>query len=126
MDIVCCCDRLLTFDSGRVHEFADSQIGHLFSWGETRESARKSMALALKTVHIRGDIHTTTEFLVELMENPDFIESRIDTAWLDKRIAKQVPVRPFPLPIVNGSLFVFSSQPANQHQFDLCWLQLCA
>ncbi len=29
--------------SGRVHEFADSQIGHLFSWGRHREEARRNM-----------------------------------------------------------------------------------
>ena len=26
--------------NGRLHEFADSQFGHCFSWGETREQAR--------------------------------------------------------------------------------------
>ena len=27
--------------SGGLHEFADSQFGHCFSWGETREEARE-------------------------------------------------------------------------------------
>ncbi|KAK2176009.1 hypothetical protein NP493_691g01021 [Ridgeia piscesae] len=27
--------------SGGLHEFADSQFGHCFSWGEDRESARE-------------------------------------------------------------------------------------
>ena len=27
--------------SGGLHEFADSQFGHCFSWGEDRESANK-------------------------------------------------------------------------------------
>ena len=26
--------------SGGLHEFADSQFGHCFAWGETREHAR--------------------------------------------------------------------------------------
>jgi biotin carboxylase len=34
--------------SGRVHEFADSQIGHLFSWGRHREEARRNMVTDLK------------------------------------------------------------------------------
>jgi Carbamoyl-phosphate synthase L chain, ATP binding domain len=34
--------------SGLVHEFADSQFGHLFAGGQDRESARKSMIIALK------------------------------------------------------------------------------
>ena len=28
---------------GGLHEFADSQFGHCFSWGETREDARENM-----------------------------------------------------------------------------------
>ena len=27
--------------SGGLHEFADSQFGHCFSWGEDREDARE-------------------------------------------------------------------------------------
>eukprot|EP00959_Pyramimonas_sp_CCMP1952_P012089 255282-Pyramimonas_sp.AAC.1 len=34
--------------NGAVHEFADSQFGHLFATGETREEARKALVLALK------------------------------------------------------------------------------
>jgi acetyl-CoA carboxylase/biotin carboxylase 1 len=72
--------------SGRVHEYADSQIGHLFAWGDTRQQARKHMVLALKELSIRGDIRTTVEYLVPLMESADFQENRIDTGWLDERI----------------------------------------
>ena len=34
--------------NGGIHEFADSQFGHLFASGPTREDARKSLVLALK------------------------------------------------------------------------------
>jgi hypothetical protein len=44
---------------GQVHEFADSQIGHLFSFGTDRNAARKHMVMALKELSIRGDIRTT-------------------------------------------------------------------
>jgi acetyl-CoA carboxylase/biotin carboxylase 1 len=74
--------------SGRVHEFADSQIGHLFAFGKTRNKARKDMILALKEISIRGDIRTTIEYLVKLLESPDFINNHIDTTWLDSRIAQ--------------------------------------
>jgi acetyl-CoA carboxylase/biotin carboxylase 1 len=37
--------------NGAVHEYADSQFGHLFASGETREDARKALVLALK---VRG------------------------------------------------------------------------
>jgi acetyl-CoA carboxylase / biotin carboxylase 1 len=74
--------------SGRVHEFADSQIGHIFAFGTTRNKARKAMILALKEMSIRGDIRTTVEYLVKLMESYDFRANNIDTTWLDARIAQ--------------------------------------
>jgi biotin carboxylase len=36
--------------SGGLHEFADSQFGHCFSWGEDREEARENMVIALKGI----------------------------------------------------------------------------
>ena len=48
---------------GGVHEFSDSQFGHCFALGETREIARRNMVLALRELSIRGDIRTTVEYL---------------------------------------------------------------
>ena len=73
----------LVDSSGRVHEFADSQIGHLFAWGSSREYARKNMVQALKECSIRGDIRTTVEYLVNLLETPDFIGYNIDIDHLN-------------------------------------------
>mmetsp|Transcript_38039 Transcript_38039/g.93045 ORF Transcript_38039/g.93045 Transcript_38039/m.93045 type:complete len:2078 (+) Transcript_38039:68-6301(+) len=80
--------------SGKVHEFADSQFGHIFAKGDTREQARKSLQLALKNLMIDGDIRTPVEYLVELAETPEFRANTIDTAWLDRLIAdKSVSAR---------------------------------
>ena len=49
--------------SGSVHEFADSQFGHLFANGTDREQARRNMVLALKELSIRGDISTTVDYI---------------------------------------------------------------
>eukprot|EP01052_Picozoa_sp_SAG31_P004045 SAG31_NODE_163_length_21856_cov_7.550214_1_plen_2125_part_00 len=73
-----------------VHEFADSQFGHLFAWGANREAARRNMICALKELNIRGDIRTTVEYLITLMEKPDFRSNDISTQWLDGLIAKKV------------------------------------
>jgi len=81
--------------TGRVHEFADSQIGHLFAWGSDREEARRKMVMVLKEVSIRGDIHTTVEYLADLLQTSDYKRNAISTQWLDKRIsANVVPVKP--------------------------------
>ncbi|GMH62235.1 hypothetical protein TrLO_g1502 [Triparma laevis f. longispina] len=73
--------------SGTVHEFADSQFGHLFANGVDREQARKNMVLALQELSIRGDISTTIDYISNLMRLPDFVENRIDTGWLDRLIS---------------------------------------
>ena len=72
--------------SGSIHEFADSQFGHLFASGPDREQARRNMVLALKELSIRGDISTTVDYISNLIELDDFIENRIDTGWLDALI----------------------------------------
>ena len=52
------------FGRGAVHEFADSQFGHIFSSGSTRESARKHLILALRDLTIYGAIRTTTQVCI--------------------------------------------------------------
>ena len=69
--------------NGGIHEFADSQFGHLFAKGANREQARKSLVLALKEIEVRGEIRTTVEYLVELLETDEFKQNTIDTSWLD-------------------------------------------
>ncbi|KAH9255170.1 hypothetical protein BASA81_006610 [Batrachochytrium salamandrivorans] len=74
-------------NSGNIHEFADSQLGHVFAWGETREEARRNLVVSLKTLTIRGDIRTTIEYLIDLIELEDYKVNSFHTAWLDERIA---------------------------------------
>ncbi|XP_061381495.1 acetyl-CoA carboxylase isoform X1 [Danaus plexippus] len=76
--------------SGGLHEFADSQFGHCFSFGETREQARENLVIALKELSIRGDFRTTVEYLITLLETPAFQDNNIDTSWLDALIAERV------------------------------------
>ena len=72
--------------SGRVHEYADSQIGHLFSWGADRDGARRNLVLALRDLSIRGAIHTSVEYVSKMLESDDFVANNLDTFWLDERI----------------------------------------
>lgn len=76
--------------SGGLHEFADSQFGHCFSWGEDRHQARENLVIALKELCIRGDFRTTVEYLITLLETEAFQQNNIDTAWLDLLIAERV------------------------------------
>jgi len=76
--------------SGSIHEFADSQFGHLFASGPNREDARRNMVLALKELSIRGDISTTVDYISKLIELEDFVSNKIDTGWLDRIIKANV------------------------------------
>ncbi|KAJ3042399.1 acetyl-coenzyme-A carboxylase [Rhizophlyctis rosea] len=78
--------------SGGVHEYADSQFGHIFSYGETRPDARKNLVMALKELSIRGDFRTTTEYLVKILETSTYIDNQITTGWLDQMIARKVEI----------------------------------
>eukprot|EP00063_Salmo_salar_P052735 XP_014027570.1 PREDICTED: acetyl-CoA carboxylase-like isoform X2 [Salmo salar] len=94
--------------TGGLHEFADSQFGHCFSWGENREEAISNMVVAMKELCIRGDFRTTVEYLIKLLETESFRNNDIDTGWLDNLIADKVQAeRPDTmLGIVCGSLHV--------------------
>jgi acetyl-CoA carboxylase/biotin carboxylase 1 len=75
---------------GRVHEFADSQFGHVFAKGPSREAARKSLAFALKeNLKVQGEVHTPVDYLVKLLETKEFKRNAIDTAWLDGLIKER-------------------------------------
>jgi len=93
--------------NGGIHEFADSQFGHLFAKGPTREHARKSLVLALKEIEVRGEIRTTVEYLVQLLEMDEFKQNTIDTSWLDGLIReKSVQVeKPKDLVVTSAAIF---------------------
>eukprot|EP01040_Poterioochromonas_malhamensis_P001981 gene1983-2117_t len=102
--------------NGGIHEFADSQFGHLFASGPTREDARKALVLALKGIDVRGDIRTTVEYLIKLLETKEFKENSIDTSWLDGIIrAKSVAVSVDP-EVVALSAAIYKSHASLQAQ----------
>ena len=73
--------------SGGLHEYADSQFGHIFAHGSDRDSACKNIIMALKELSIRGEFRTTVEYLIDLLENNSFSANDYDTSWLDGLIA---------------------------------------
>ncbi|KAH9830870.1 Acetyl-CoA carboxylase [Teratosphaeria destructans] len=81
-----------------IHNFSDSQFGHIFAYGENRQASRKHMVVALKELSIRGDFRTTVEYLIKLLETPAFEENTITTSWLDELISKRLTAeRPDPI-----------------------------
>ncbi|CAK7905934.1 acetyl-CoA carboxylase [[Candida] anglica] len=81
-----------------IHSFSDSQFGHIFAFGENRQASRKHMVVALRELCIRGDFRTTVEYLIKLLETPDFENNTITTGWLDELISKKLTSeRPDPI-----------------------------
>lgn len=76
--------------AGGLHEFADSQFGHIFAYGADRSESRKNMVVALKELNIRGDFRTTVEYLIKLLETRAFEENTITTGWLDTLISNKL------------------------------------
>ncbi|KAJ6581428.1 acetyl-CoA carboxylase [Mycena capillaripes] len=76
--------------AGGLHEFADSQFGHIFAYGEDRGESRKNMIVALKELSIRGDFRHTVEYLIKLLELEAFRNNTITTGWLDSLISNKL------------------------------------
>ena len=78
--------------AGGLHEFADSQFGHIFVYGEDRSESRKNIVVALKELKlgIRGDFRTSVEYLIKLLELEAFEENTITTGWLDSLISNKL------------------------------------
>ncbi|KAI3380044.1 hypothetical protein SNEBB_002054 [Seison nebaliae] len=70
--------------SGSIHEYADSQFGHCFAFGHTRDEARLNMILTLKQISIRSQFRHTVPYLIYLLQHEEFKDLNIHTGWLDK------------------------------------------
>ena len=69
----------------------DSLLAKLLVHANTRQEAITRMKLALESFIIEG-VHTTIPFLIELLEDPDFVAGNIDTKFLDRRMAERAAV----------------------------------
>ncbi|KAF8294736.1 hypothetical protein TcBrA4_0071590, partial [Trypanosoma cruzi] len=47
------------------------------------------MVMALRNLVIRGEIHTSISYVLELLEREEFIDCDISTAWLDRLITER-------------------------------------
>lgn len=74
--------------NSKIHPYADSQFGHIFARGNTREEARRELLAALKDLTIRGDISNTVEYLQTLLQQDGFINNQHNTSWLDGLISQ--------------------------------------
>lgn len=105
--------------AGGLHEFADSQFGHIFAYGQDRSESRKNMVMALKELSIRGDFRTTVEYLIKLLETQAFEDNTITTGWLDSLISNKLTAeRP------DATLAVICGAVMKAHlASEACWTE---
>lgn len=107
---------------GRVHEFADSQFGHLFSNKKDRQNAISHLVIALGELCVQADFRTTTEYLIELLEHPEFQNNNFHTAWLDNLLAAKEQTisedRPVPLNNVISAACVIADKCFQRSKAD--------
>lgn len=95
--------------NGGIHEFADSQFGHVFAKGRSREEARKALILSLKEMEVRGEIRTTFEYLEQLLESDEFKRNKVTTAWLDGLLKEKAVEASIPPHLVVVSAAAFNA-----------------
>jgi acetyl-CoA carboxylase biotin carboxylase subunit len=69
-----------------VPVFYDSMIAKLIAWAGTRRDTIDRMSRALREYQVLG-IRTTIPFFLWLMRQPDYMEGRFDTTYLDRLLA---------------------------------------
>eukprot|EP00879_Flechtneria_rotunda_P003437 GHRR01003666.1.p1 GENE.GHRR01003666.1~~GHRR01003666.1.p1 ORF type:complete len:1583 (+),score=615.48 GHRR01003666.1:404-5152(+) len=100
---------------GGIHEYSDSQFGHLFASGPSREAAIRAMVVALRDVRVRGEIHTIIDYAADMLQSPEFVNNKIHTGWLDSRIAANVKAERPP-----WHLSVIGAAAVRAHEASAC------
>ena len=72
----------------KVPQYYDSLLGKLIVHGATREEAIGRMKRALMETVVEG-VHTTIPFLLQVMDNPEFIAGEVDTKSLERWMAAE-------------------------------------
>ena len=70
-------------EGGEIPVHYDPMVAKLIVAGETREVARRRALDALRRYHVLG-VRTNIPFLITLLEHPRFVDSTIDTGFLDR------------------------------------------
>ncbi len=68
-----------------IPQHYDSMIGKVIVWAENRDRAIKKMRRAMDEFEV-GGIKTVIDFHRRMMRNPDFIENRFDTKYLEEHL----------------------------------------
>lgn len=74
-----------TYEGAEVPIFYDPMISKLIAWGEDRSQALARMRRALAEYEVHG-IKTTIPFFQWVLDDEDFVASRFDTTFIDRKL----------------------------------------
>lgn len=77
-----------SLDSGAILPCADAQFGHVFGMGGSRTEAISSLRMVLASVRVSGEVKTLNRFLSDILETPEFLQARHNTAYAEKYARK--------------------------------------
>ncbi|EHY64824.1 hypothetical protein NERG_02227 [Nematocida ausubeli] len=77
-------------DTGYITPYNDSQFGHVFGIGSTREEAVYALDLALKSVKITGEVKNLNHFLRDLISTDEFHENKHTTRTAERFLQEWV------------------------------------
>jgi acetyl-CoA carboxylase, biotin carboxylase subunit len=81
------------YDGMEVTPYYDSLLAKVTAWGRSREGARQRMKRALTEMRVVG-VATNVPYLLQIIEQPEFIEGRFDTEFLDRhRVEASEPLK---------------------------------
>ena len=75
------------YEGYEIPLYYDPMISKLIIWGKTREESINRMRRALYEYKITG-VKTSIKYLERIMNNPDFIEGKYDTHFIEKNQAQ--------------------------------------
>ena len=81
-----------------ISPFYDSMVAKVIAWGETRETARLKLRSALQATALAGVTHNRA-FLLELLDQPTFIEGGATTDYIDRHYPEGFRPRSRVLPV---------------------------
>jgi acetyl-CoA/propionyl-CoA carboxylase biotin carboxyl carrier protein len=76
-----------------VSQYYDNLLAKLVAWGPDRESARRRLLRALSEFRIEG-VPSTIPAHVALLDQPEFIDARHSTKWLEEEVDATLLVSP--------------------------------
>ncbi len=82
-----------------VSRFYDSLLAKVIAHGQDRLSAIKKLVEALREMHVLG-VRTNIEYLIEVLEHPEFQSGDIDTGFLGRNFADWSPSEEIPAAVM--------------------------